>query len=103
MYVPMFVTCEQISDIENLRQLLLSNYNTEDIRPPHDQTQAVTINVTFHLVAIQDFDEVRGKFSVIGLLDVIWVDDRLQWTPSSHNDTTSLPLTKTDVWVPDLM
>jgi hypothetical protein len=44
-----------------------------------DQTMPTLVNVTFNLVAIQEFDEVNGKFSVIGFFEVSWYDSRMTW------------------------
>jgi hypothetical protein len=64
------------------------------------------VNVTFNLVAIQEFDEVNGTFSVIGFFEVSWYDSRMTWNPSEYNNTYKLftsdnvePVTMAATWI----
>ena len=93
---------QTIQDIQNLQTALLDGYN-RDIRPVEDQSQPVFVNITFDLISIQEFDEVSETFTVVGLMNLVWVDLRMRWDPSLYNNTHSVNIRKEFVWIPDLI
>ncbi|XP_076116896.1 neuronal acetylcholine receptor subunit alpha-7-like [Mytilus galloprovincialis] len=96
------VSCSSMTDVSNLHTTLLQNYNSE-VRPGDNQLVPTNINVTFNLVAIQEFDEVDGKFAVIGFFEVTWVDSRMSWNPSDYNYTNTMLFSQNVVWKPTLL
>ena len=69
IHVAAMVTGSTLSDVNNLYTRLIQNHNRK-VRPGDDQPMPTLVNVTFNLVAIQEFDEVNGKFLVIGFFVV---------------------------------
>lgn len=72
-------------------------------RPINDQDQAVPVNITFNLAAIKNLDEVSGEFSVVGAMQVMWIDERFKWNPDDYNGTTDIVMPQEEVWIPDLV
>ena len=52
-----------------------------NIRPVLNQSHPVQVNVSLFLVNIQEFDEVKGKLSLTGLVRVQWRDETVTWNP----------------------
>ena len=102
IHVAVMVTGSTLSDVNNLYTRLIQNHNRK-VRPGDDQTMPTLVNVTFNLVAIQEFDEVNGKFSVIGFFEVSWYDSRMTWNPSEYNNTYTMLFSQEDIWKPTLL
>ncbi|XP_045167798.2 acetylcholine receptor subunit alpha-like [Mercenaria mercenaria] len=88
-------------DVLNLRTTLLTSYNA-DILPLDDQSGSLNINLSMVLFAMPDVDPVRGAITMGIMVTQEWYDERLTWTPSDHNDTTSISIKSEDVWTPPL-
>ena len=58
------------------------------------------MNVSFDLVALQDFDEVEEKFSVVGLLYISWYDEMITWDPWAYGGIWTQQYPLADVWYP---
>lgn len=61
------------------------------------------MNLTFKILAIQDFDEVDSKFSVVGALYMAWYDSQIVWDPSAYGGITTQLYQPADVWYPVLV
>ena len=97
-----FGNCQTMLDTHNLLTNLMKDYD-KLVRPAVDQSQPVHINVSFNLVAIQEFDEVSEKLSVVGVLNLVWTDERLKWNPADYNNSWTVNIPFTDVWAPQLI
>lgn len=76
---------------------LMKDFN-KYVRPT--EVSPVTVNVTFFLVGIKEFDEVNGMFSVTGFFQVTWQDSRLRWNSSDYGDLQTLELPERKTWIP---
>ena len=94
--------CQTMSDTHNLLTNVMKDYN-KLVRPAEDQSQPVYINVSFSLVAIQEFDEVSEKLSIVGVLNLVWTDKRMTWDPTKYNNTWTVNVPMGDVWIPHLV
>ncbi|XP_048726988.2 neuronal acetylcholine receptor subunit alpha-2-like [Ostrea edulis] len=90
-----------ITEVETLYTNLLSGYN-KYVRPLTSTSVPVYVNATFSLVGIQEFDEVNGKFSVIGFFTITWSDSRLAWTPLLYSNLSTIELPESQLWIPNL-
>ncbi|XP_048727570.1 neuronal acetylcholine receptor subunit alpha-2-like [Ostrea edulis] len=95
------VLSANITEVETLYSDLMSSYN-KYVRPLTSTSDPMYVNATFHLVGIKEFDEVNGKFSVIGFFTIKWSDSRITWNPFSHNHVYVMELPEAKVWVPSL-
>ncbi|CAG2185129.1 unnamed protein product [Mytilus edulis] len=91
-----------LSDVNRLYSKLELNYNKK-IRPGDDQSVAAQINVSFNLGAIQEFDEVDGKYAVIGFFRIKWYDSRMTWNPLDYNNTNTMLFLQDDIWKPTIV
>ncbi|XP_052065629.1 neuronal acetylcholine receptor subunit alpha-6-like [Mytilus californianus] len=91
-----------LSDVSRLYTKMVMDYNKK-IRPGNDQSVASQINVSFNLGAIQEFDEVNGKYAVIGFFQITWYDSRMTWNPLDYNDTNTMLFLQDDIWKPTLV
>ncbi|XP_061183337.1 neuronal acetylcholine receptor subunit alpha-6-like [Saccostrea echinata] len=90
-----------ITEVETLYDNLLNNYN-KYVRPLTSTSTPVLVNATYSLVGIKEFDEVNGKFSVIGFFTITWIDPRLAWNPWLYNNIYMTELPESKVWIPSL-
>jgi hypothetical protein len=74
-----------LTDEQNLQSALLTGYN-KDLRPGNDRTYPLHINASFHLLSIKEFDLNTGKFTLTGVFQITWFDERLSWDPAKCNN-----------------
>ena len=86
-------------DSYNQMNATLTGYDSRH-RPVLDQSQSLQVNVSFDLVAIQEFDEVNEKFSVVGVIYLTWIDEKLVWNPFAYDGLWSQMYKAKDVWYP---
>lgn len=72
------------------------------IFPRLSQNDAITCYLSFSIIALTKFDEVRGTLEVVGYLDVIWENELWTWTTGTHPFTEIL-LPQNDVWKPTIV
>ncbi|XP_076114037.1 neuronal acetylcholine receptor subunit alpha-6-like [Mytilus galloprovincialis] len=97
-----FILGSTLSDIDRLYSKLSLDYNKK-IRPGDDQSLTTRVNVSFNMGAIQEFDEVNGKFAVIGFFRITWHDSRLTWNTVDYNNTNTVTFLQEDIWTPTLV
>ncbi|KAK3101434.1 hypothetical protein FSP39_003556 [Pinctada imbricata] len=90
------------STVEKLRSDLLTGYEPS-LRPGTDQSIPLNISVGLSMTLLREFDEVTSSFSMIGYLNVKWIDHRLQWISSNYEGLTKMVLLQSDVWVPPIL
>ncbi|CAG2232270.1 Pancreatic triacylglycerol lipase [Mytilus edulis] len=90
-----------MDEANRLYKDLVNDYN-KIIRPLHDKKTSTMVNMSFSLISIKDFDEVTGKFSVIGSLHVTWHDNRMIWNQTEYGNINSMIFGQNDVWKPNL-
>ncbi|KAL3867594.1 hypothetical protein ACJMK2_040477 [Sinanodonta woodiana] len=93
---------QTMNDSAQLIADLLNGYN-KLVRPVSDQSDAVSLNISMDLVAVQELDEVLAKFSIVAVIYISWVDIRMTWDSSNYNGvyTTTIPVS--NVWAPKLL
>lgn len=92
-------TKANIPQSDRLYNDLMKDFN-KYVRPT--EVSPVTVNVTFFLVGIKEFDEVNGMFSVTGFFQVTWQDSRLRWNSSDYGDLQTLELPERKTWIPNI-
>ncbi|XP_052797937.1 acetylcholine receptor subunit beta-like [Mya arenaria] len=55
------------------------------------------------LVAIQEFDEVEERISIVVILYMVWRDERMSWIPEKYNGTQQVTIPSNLVWTPDVI
>ena len=53
-------------------------------------------------IALQDFDEVLERFSIVGIIVIQWTDKNLIWSPADYGRIDVTNLRYIEVWVPEL-
>ncbi|KAL3843077.1 hypothetical protein ACJMK2_021077 [Sinanodonta woodiana] len=93
---------QTMNDSTKLIEDLLKGYD-KMIRPTDDQSTPVSLNISMDLVAIQEFDEVLEKFSVVAIIYITWMEPRMMWNPLNYNGlyTTTIPVS--NIWTPMLI
>ncbi|XP_033749091.1 acetylcholine receptor subunit alpha-1-B-like [Pecten maximus] len=86
---------------ESLYDNVLTNYN-RFVRPNENQSESTNVDVSFFMLSLKDFDEVTGKFSVVGYFNLFWNDPRMAWTPANHDNVDKLYIPQSLVWKPEL-
>ncbi|KAL3843127.1 hypothetical protein ACJMK2_021079 [Sinanodonta woodiana] len=93
---------QTMNDSTRLIQDLLNGYD-KMVRPIADQSQPVSLNISMDLVAIQEFDEVLEKFSVVAIIYITWIDPRMMWNPLNYNGLYTITIPVTNLWTPTLV
>ena len=70
-----------------------------NIRPVLNQSHPVQVYVSLFLVYIQEFDEVKGKLGLTGIVYVKWRDETVSWDPS-ESYINSLTYMNNPFWKP---
>ena len=96
------VSYASLEDAKALHANLMTNYS-KYVRPVEDQTKAIDIQVHLSAIAIQEFDEVLEKFSVVGVLALNWKDENMVWDAEDYGGTMSVFVGYKDVWVPEII
>ena len=91
-----------VNDSNTLITDILTGYNTMT-RPTSIQSDPVNVSVMLNMKSIQDFDEVFGRFSILGSLVTKWNDPSLVWTPGQYGGIETLVLPFTSIWYPALI
>ena len=68
-----------------------------------DSNISSQVNVSFDIVALQDFDEVEEKFSAVGILYIYWIDEQIRWNPANYGGIFTQMYQLSDVWYPVLI
>lgn len=93
------ITQSNLPQSDRLYNDLMKNFN-KYVRPT--EVSPVTVNVSFYLVGVKEFDEVNGMFSVTGFFQVTWEDSRLRWDPSAYGGLQILELPERKTWIPNV-
>lgn len=92
----------KFSDMRELYNNLTGDHNRY-LRPTDDQSLATTIATSFHIVTLQEINEVKGTVSITGYFDLKWKDVSLQWNPYTYGNITSIVLPLDLVWTPPIL
>ena len=92
-----------INDADILMSYLFntSTYHV-DVRPIMNQSNPITIDTYVYLVSLGGVDEISGKNSLVLVISLFWLNDKLVWNPALFGGLDCLVLPKTKVWVPEL-
>ena len=77
-------------------------YN-KNVRPLKNQTQALVVDIMLYVGALQEFDEVLERFSLVTVLSLSWTDERLTWNSSDYGEISTTFFGYKEVWVPELI
>ncbi|XP_046840946.1 neuronal acetylcholine receptor subunit alpha-7-like [Xenia sp. Carnegie-2017] len=86
---------------ERLFEDLLKNYR-KNWRPVHDQECALPITFNLQLVKILDVNAKLQRMSVLSTVYQEWQDEYLRWNSSQYSGFTSINISPSKIWVPDL-
>ena len=98
----MLVNLTSIEDTRVLRGDLLTNYS-KYIRPVRNQSHTVDVYLYLTIVAIQEFNEVLERFSVVGVFFIYWVDENMIWNETEYSGISSIFMGYNEVWVPEII
>ncbi|XP_071156104.1 neuronal acetylcholine receptor subunit beta-3-like [Mytilus edulis] len=73
-----------------------------NMRPVLDHKSKVNIYMFFHLIYIQEFNEVEGKLSLTGYFSISWVDQTIFWN-STENEIDIVTLEEHIIWKPSFI
>ena len=98
------VASENINDIQNLLDILFEGqkYN-KLVRGVNDQSQTVNVNVSMKILSLLGLNDVEESLEMIGVLRIVWQDERLVWDPNDYNNTRSVHVFQNLVWKPEVI
>lgn len=95
------VESQSVSESERLLRDKTSNYSTV-FRPVINQSLPLKLFTSFDIVAIHEFDERSEKFSVTGILNLKWRDERFTWNPDHYDGISQLVVDVNRIWTPPI-
>ena len=90
------------TEMSKLYAKLLEGYDTK-IRPRRNLSEAVTVNGSFSLTGVLEFDTASQKLSVLGYFIFIWTDDMLVWNPLLHGTIGAVKFPFGLIWNPNVL
>ncbi|KAM3873072.1 neuronal acetylcholine receptor subunit alpha-7-like [Diretmus argenteus] len=81
---------------------LLRDYNPME-RPVANDSQTLTVRLSFTLVQVMDVDEKSQVLTTNAWLQMQWYDHYLQWNQSEYPGVKNLRFTPDQVWTPDIL
>ena len=60
------------------------------------------VSISFSLNSILELDEVKGIMKTSGYLEIIWMDELLNWEPSEHGNNNYILLPQDEIWKPTI-
>ena len=96
------VETAKLQDAKRLQADLTNGYN-KHLRPVQNQDDQVTVRVGLGVFALQEFDEVLEKFSVVGIFEISWQDESMVWDPANYSGINKTVLGYEDIWKPELI
>ncbi|CAG2204664.1 CHRNA1 [Mytilus edulis] len=89
-------------DMDSLYTTLTSGHN-KHLRPEVDLSSSTVISIDFHLLNLQDVNEVDGTVSITGYFNIQWTDNNMAWTPADHGNAEYIVLPENVIWKPPLI
>ncbi|XP_033729077.1 neuronal acetylcholine receptor subunit beta-2-like [Pecten maximus] len=91
---------------DNVKALLTNIFTTNSynkmVRPSADQFVPIILYVNLNLVGITDIDEVQEKMTCTAFLELVWIDEYMNWNPVDYNDTSVIYVPQKNIWKPDI-
>lgn len=84
-----------------LGQAPYSTYNKK-VFPRTNQNDNITVELSFFLIAITDFNEVAGEIEMVAYLTAKWENELLRWTLTESNMLRML-LPQDQLWKPTIV
>jgi hypothetical protein len=97
----LFPVVTATSYADELYNTTLLGYN-KNLIPVKNQTDAISVNISLNVVALNDYDEVQGFISIAGFLTVTWIDEIISWDPDDFGGRQFLVIPENDIWRPSL-
>ena len=91
-----------LQDAKRLQADLTNGYNKR-LRPVQNQSDQITVRVGLDVLALQEFDEVLERFSVVGFFYLCWQDESMMWDPANYSGINNTILGYEDIWKPELI
>lgn len=95
------ISCEDYNDVVNLTGKILQGYSNSII-PRRNQTEVIKLDMEFSLKALNKFDVVDGKMTMVTAIALKWKDDLLTWNPSINKKINGLNVPLSHIWTPNL-
>ena len=95
-------TCWTLNNSQTLHDDLLRGYNKK-LLPCLIQNETDEIRMSFTLGLIQEFNDLTGEISFLGIFQMQWHEERFVWDPAQYGDQTEVLFPVDDVWKPELI
>ncbi|XGW02402.1 hypothetical protein V3C99_014439 [Haemonchus contortus] len=79
----------------------LLRYYRKGTRPVTHPSKIVSVSMSVFLYQIVKLDAVKNTISLSGSFELYWIDEFLQWNPSSYEGATEIFLASSDIWIPE--
>ncbi|XP_052800331.1 acetylcholine receptor subunit alpha-like isoform X2 [Mya arenaria] len=83
-----------------IRTSVLNSFAYDRMARPNDSTTAL---VGLSILSLNTLDMEQQTFECTGFFTVLWHDERLQWRPSTYDDTEYIHALETEIWKPEII
>jgi hypothetical protein len=96
------IYCHSANDAKKLLADKLMDYEKR-IRPVVNQSKPLELSVSFDLMSIQEFDEVKEQLTITAIFIINWIDEFMRWDPKDYGGLRQLVIASDSVWTPNLV
>ena len=97
----LLVNCNTIWDFNKLVKSLQTNYS-KTARPKVNQSEPVKVQIGFVATAMRELDEVKERFSIVGVVLISWNDEVISWNPDENGGMNSIVVDNDMFWSPSI-
>ncbi|XP_062582970.1 acetylcholine receptor subunit alpha-L1-like [Saccostrea cucullata] len=85
----------------DLRSDLLNTSRHNPFVLPRNSTAPINVTLSWVTGFVVGFDEIEGKFTIMGNLDMSWKDELMMWNKEAYNVSSIVAVGK-EVWTPPI-
>ena len=90
------------TDEEKVARFVFQNYDS-CTRPVFNASGTIDILFHFDLVSLTNMEEVKQLLETTAWMELVWIDEMLQWEPSQFNGVEEIRQPSAKLWMPDLI
>ncbi|OWF41127.1 Neuronal acetylcholine receptor subunit beta-3 [Mizuhopecten yessoensis] len=88
-------------DVKDVYSHIFNGYDKR-VRPVWNQSDVVSVTLSFKLNSINEFDEKSQKLVLAGWFDASWSDESQTWNKSDFGDVSHVSVDGSSIWLPQI-
>ncbi|XP_033762356.1 neuronal acetylcholine receptor subunit beta-3-like [Pecten maximus] len=96
------ISSPTLQDVRDIYTHIFNGYDNR-IRPLINQSEALSVSMTFLLSSINEFNEKSQKLVIAGWFIIRWVDESLTWNKSDFGNVSHVYVDGKSIWQPNIV